>query len=76
MHASSYDSRSMVCTGKKHIRDGRYSGKKSNLNAFIHEDISGMRVIQSFAAEKETQEEFDDLMKQHRDSFMAAVKIC
>jgi ATP-binding cassette, subfamily B, multidrug efflux pump len=59
---------------KAHKRWQIFRKKSSNLNAFIHEDISGMRVIQSFAAEKETQEEFDDLMKQHRDSFMAAVK--
>ena len=48
--------------------------KSSNMNAFIHEDISGMKIVQSFSAENETQEEFDVLLKEHRDSFMSAVK--
>lgn len=48
--------------------------KSSNLNAFIHEDISGMKIIQSFSAEKEAQNEFDGLLFEHRKSFMDAVK--
>lgn len=47
--------------------------KSSNLNAFIHEDLSGMRIIQSFSAEKETEETFDVLLKEHRDSFINAI---
>ncbi|MDD5935942.1 MAG: ABC transporter ATP-binding protein [Clostridiales bacterium] len=48
--------------------------KCSNLNAFIHENISGMKIVQSFSAEQEAQEEFDELLKEHRDSFIDAVK--
>lgn len=48
--------------------------KSSNLNAFIHEDISGMKIVQSFSAEKETQDEFDELLKEHRKSFIKAIK--
>lgn len=33
--------------------------KNSNLNAFIHEDFSGIRIVQSFAAEEEKQRDFD-----------------
>jgi len=47
--------------------------KSSNLNAFLHEDLSGMRIIQSFNAEKETEETFDELLKEHRDSFVDAI---
>ena len=47
--------------------------KGSNLNAFIHEDLSGMRIIQSFTAEGETAETFNVLLKEHRDSFVSAV---
>lgn len=47
--------------------------KSSNLNAFIHEDLSGMRIIQSFTAEKETEADFDILLKEHRDSFVSAI---
>lgn len=48
--------------------------KSSNLNAFIHEDISGMKIVQSFSAEKESQDEFDGLLHEHRNSFLEAVK--
>ena len=49
--------------------------KSSNLNAFIHEDISGMRIIQSFNAEEETSETFDELLLAHRQSFTQAVRL-
>ena len=46
--------------------------KSSNLNAYVHEDIAGMRVVQSFSAEEETREVFKDLVKEDRDSFIKA----
>lgn len=49
--------------------------KNSNLNAYVHEDLSGIRVIQSFAAEKETQKAFYELADQHRKSFVDAVLV-
>lgn len=49
--------------------------KSSNLNAFIHEDISGMRIIQSFHAEEEASETFDELLLAHRQSFTRAVRL-
>ena len=49
--------------------------KSSNLNAFIHEDISGIRIVKTFAAEKETGETFDELNNAVRDSFIHAVKV-
>ena len=48
--------------------------KSSNLNAFIHEDISGMKAVQSFCAEDETRETFDVLLGEHRGSFIDAVR--
>jgi ATP-binding cassette subfamily B protein len=48
--------------------------KSSNLNAFIHEDLSGMKVVHAFNAEKETNAEFDMLLNEHRTSFISAVK--
>jgi ATP-binding cassette subfamily B protein len=48
--------------------------KSSNVNAFIHEDISGMKIVQSFSAEEEAQQEFDILLHEHRKSFIDAVK--
>lgn len=47
--------------------------KSSNLNAFVHEDLSGIRIIQSFHAEDETRDTFHKLIKEHRGSFMDAV---
>lgn len=49
--------------------------KSSNLNAFIHEDMSGMRIIQSFSAEEETSRTFDVLLEEHRTSFIKAVRL-
>lgn len=56
-----------------HKRWQLHRKKGSNLNAFIHEDLSGMRIIQSFTAEEETAETFDVLLKEHRDSFVQAI---
>jgi len=56
-----------------HKRWQLHRKKSSNLNAFIHEDLSGMRIIQSFTAEKETEADFDILLKEHRNSFISAV---
>lgn len=58
---------------RSHRRWQLHRKKSSNLNAFIHEDLSGMRIIQSFRAEDETEEDFDQSLKEHRDSFMHAV---
>ena len=49
--------------------------KSSNLNAFIHEDMSGIRIIQSFTAEEETSRTFDELLDAHRFSFIKAVRL-
>jgi ATP-binding cassette subfamily B protein len=58
---------------RSHLRWRIHRKKSSNLNAFIHEDLSGMRIIQSYTAEDETEESFDQLLKEHRDSFVKAV---
>lgn len=49
--------------------------KNSNLNAFAHEDFSGMKVVQSFAAEKITSRTFFDLLRQNRTAFVRAARI-
>lgn len=49
--------------------------KNSNLNAFIHENFSGIRIVQSFAAEPERQQDFDRCAREYRDSFVDAVRI-
>jgi len=49
--------------------------KSSNLNAFTHEDFSGIRVVQSFAAEKDTSETFLKLCNEWRKAFVGAVRM-
>jgi ATP-binding cassette subfamily B protein len=58
-----------------HRRWQIYRKKTSNLNAYVHEDLSGIRIIQSYAAEKETKDVFHDLVNQHYKSFMDAVLV-
>lgn len=58
-----------------HKRWQNFRKKSSNLNAFVHEDLSGIRIIQSFTAEKETKNTFHELTAEHRDSFISAVRI-
>ena len=40
--------------------------KNSNLNAFVHEDLSGIRIVQSFAAEEETRKDFYKMAEEQR----------
>lgn len=58
-----------------HKRWQDYRKKDSNLNAFIHEDLSGIRIIQSFTAEEETRDTFEELTDQHQNHFIRAVRL-
>ena len=60
---------------KAHPRWQTFRKKSSNLNAFLHEDMSGMKIIHSFTAEKETEETFDELLNEHKSSFISAVRL-
>lgn len=50
--------------------------KSSNMNAFINEDLSGIKVIQSFRAEDETDKTFQQLVWADRNEFIRAVRWC
>ena len=65
----------LVIETTAHKRWQIYRKKTSNLNAYVHEDLSGLRVIQSFAAERETRAVFYDLVKQHYQAFIDAVVV-
>ncbi len=52
-----------------------HSKKSSNLSGVIHEDVSGMRIIQGFAAEEETSDAFKTAVTEHQDSFRNAVRL-
>lgn len=58
-----------------HKRWQIFRKKSSNLNAFIHEDMSGIRIIQSFTAEDETKDTFHTLVEEHQKSFRDAVRL-
>ncbi|MBS5072626.1 MAG: ABC transporter ATP-binding protein [Hungatella hathewayi] len=65
----------LVIETTAHKRWQIYRKKTSNLNAYVHEDLSGIKVIQSFAAERETRAVFYDLVKQHYQAFIDAVVV-
>ncbi|MBE6753784.1 MAG: ABC transporter ATP-binding protein [Ruminococcaceae bacterium] len=48
--------------------------KSSNLNAFVHEELSGARVIQSFCAEEQSMTDLDELIGRYTKSFSRAVR--
>jgi len=49
--------------------------KSSNVSAYVHETIAGIRVVKSYSAEDETLETFDELIDDHKKSFIHAVSI-
>lgn len=58
-----------------HKRWQVFRKKSSNISAFVHEDLSGIGIVQSFTAEKESEKEFDGLVKEHQQSFIKAVAL-
>ena len=53
----------------------RFSAKQSNLNAYIQESISGMKITQSFAREDENARIFDELCEDTKKSRIKAIVI-
>lgn len=49
--------------------------KSSNVAAFVHEEVAGIRVVKSYSAEDETLDTFDVLLDEHKNSFINAVKV-
>ncbi|MCF8019648.1 MAG: ABC transporter ATP-binding protein/permease [Vallitaleaceae bacterium] len=47
--------------------------KNSTMNAFIHEDFSGIKVVQSYTAQKKTSEDFEEILEEHKQSFISAI---
>ena len=45
----------------------------SNLNAFVQEHITGMYIVQAFAAEKREQDKFNEINKEHRSANIKAI---
>ena len=53
----------------------KFQRKNSNMNAYLHESITGMKVTQSFVREDKNSNIFDDLLTTCRDSWMSAVML-
>lgn len=56
-----------------HARWMLHRKKSSNMHAYVHENISGIRSIQSFCAEDESMATFDELQKDQVHTFLDAV---
>ncbi len=60
---------------KARVRWGEWRGKRSNLNAFTHENFSGIKVVQGFRQEKVTSASHSEMVDEMNSRFMAAVKL-
>lgn len=49
--------------------------KRSNMNAYTHEQFSGIRIVQGYATEKDSSKTFSVLVKEMMDGFINAVKL-
>ncbi|CDM70169.1 ABC transporter, ATP-binding/permease protein [Clostridium bornimense] len=52
-----------------------YRNKRSNLNAFTHEEFSGIKIVQAFAKEDYTNNKFENLVSELKHSFNKAVQL-
>ena len=51
------------------------SNKQSNMNAYIHESIAGIRTSQSFVREKENTDVFNEVQIEYRSAWLKAVAV-
>ncbi len=60
---------------KIRIRWQNVQKKGSNLNAYIHESITGMKITQSFVREDSNSDIFNDLLDTYRQTWMKAIML-
>ena len=53
----------------------KLSSKQSNMNAYVHESINGIKVTQSFSREEENMRIYKDVCKQYSDAWIDSVKL-
>ena len=58
-----------------HKRWQIFRKKSSNISAYVHENFSGIGIVQSFTAEDETRNDFSKIVDEHQKSFRDAVVI-
>lgn len=53
----------------------KLSSKQSNMNAYVHESINGIKVTQAFSRENENENIYEEVCNEYSDAWMKAVKI-
>ena len=57
------------------LANQKLSSKQSNMNAYVHESINGIKVTQSLSREEENMKIYEDVCKQYSDSWIDSVKL-
>ena len=57
-----------------HVRWRNVRKKASNVNAYVHEDVAGIRVVQSLNAAEETRAQFNELADEQCSAFIHACR--
>lgn len=65
----------IIIKNKQRVAYDELSVKQSNLNAYIHESIAGIKTTQSFTRESMNHDVFSDVSNQQRESWMRAVRV-
>lgn len=60
---------------KSRKRWNDFRSKRSNLNGFTHENFSGMKVVQAFAKEEDTEKNYKEMVRKEKDAFLKAIKL-
>lgn len=60
---------------KSRKRWNDFRSKRSNLNGFTHENFSGMKVVQAFAKEEDTEKTYKEMVRKEKDAFLKAIKL-
>ena len=58
-----------------HKRWQQVRQKNSNINAYVHENFSGIKVVQSFCAEGESEAAFETVLVEHQNAFIRACRL-
>lgn len=65
----------VIIDQKAHRRWQVVKKKNANMNAFIHEDFSGIKVVQSFNAEEDTSNTYKELLIDYKSSFKKSIRL-
>lgn len=65
----------MLIKNAQRLAFQRLSTKQSNMNAYVHESINGIKVTQSFSREEENMKIYTDVCTEYKNSWMHAVRL-